>query len=392
MAYQQGSLRKVRRTAGEIWLLRFRTNKPDGTRVENTKIVGLVAQFPKESDAWREVDRRGLLVQINAETQPGRITFAALAEQYLTADFGADAVRPKSETTIPIVQHYVRNHLIPRWGTAIADDIKPLDVQRWLKSLSTDGDGRLAWPTIAKIRAIMHRIYKVGLLHELVSKNPVQHVQARSTSNYRAIDITPQQTLMILQSLKSPLHYALVLTAAATALRASELLSLRWSDIHWEENRIRVSKRWAKGADGETKTVASDAFVPVHPLLAGHLREWHRLTPYAKETDFVFPSLTAKGKAPLWACTFVGDYLRPAAQAAGVVIPAGARFGLHNLRHSLSNWLVSKAKTDPKTIQGLLRHANVKTTLQLYARADGDETRAAQGTFLDAVGLTEAVQ
>ena len=107
--------------------------------------------------------------------------------------------------------------------------------------------------------------------------------------------------------------------------------------------------------------------------------------------DFVFPSLTARGRVPVCACSFVADYLRPAAIAVGVKIAPGQRFGLHNLRHSLSNWLVSKAKTDPKTVQGLLRHANIKTTLQLYARADREETRAAQGAFLTAVGV-ETVQ
>jgi integrase len=48
----------------------------------------------------------------------------------------------------------------------------------------------------------------------------------------------------------------------------------------------------------------------------------------------------------------VADHLRPAAKAAGVKIEDGQRFGLHNLRHSLSNWLVNKAKVEPKTVQG----------------------------------------
>ena len=120
----------------------------------------------------------------------------------------------------------------------------------------------------------MLRIYKIGILHEHVSKNPVLHVETRSKSNYRAIIITPAQTVAILKSLPSPLHYTLVLTCAATALRASEILALRWSDILWGEGRIRISKRWAKGEDGETKTEASDGYVPLHPVLANHLRAW----------------------------------------------------------------------------------------------------------------------
>jgi hypothetical protein len=34
--------------------------------------------------------------------------------------------------------------------------------------------------------------------------------------------------------------------------------------------------------------------------------------------------------------------LRPAATSAEVVLAKGQRFGLHNLRHSLSTWLVNK--------------------------------------------------
>jgi len=34
------------------------------------------------------------------------------------------------------------------------------------------------------------------------------------------------------------LHYALTLTCAATALRASEILALRWDDVLWSEGRI----------------------------------------------------------------------------------------------------------------------------------------------------------
>jgi hypothetical protein len=194
----------------------------------------------------------------------------------------------------------------------------------------------------------MHRIYKVGILHEHVAKNPVTHVETRSKSTYRAIIIAPAQTVAILKSLPSPLHYTLVLRCAATALRSSEILALRWADVHWHEGRIQISKRWAKVEDGETKTDVSDGYVPLHSLLAGHLRVWQRQTPHSNETDFVFPSFRAKGKKPLCSSVFVADYLRPAAKKAGVHIEDGQRFGLHNLRHSLSNWLVNKRKSNRK--------------------------------------------
>jgi hypothetical protein len=58
--------------------------------------------------------------------------------------------------------------------------IRPLEIQRWLKSLHTANG--LAWTTVSKIRGIMHRVYKVGILHERVDKNPPEHVKMRSQS------------------------------------------------------------------------------------------------------------------------------------------------------------------------------------------------------------------
>ena len=46
---------RTRRKEGETWVLRFRVANGEGKRVEHTLPVGLVAKFPKESDAWREL-------------------------------------------------------------------------------------------------------------------------------------------------------------------------------------------------------------------------------------------------------------------------------------------------------------------------------------------------
>ena len=55
--------------------------------------------------------------------------------------------------------------------------------------------------------------------------------------------------------------------------------------------------------------------------------------------------------------------------------------------------LVNKAKIEPKTVQGILRHSKIQTTLDLYTQEDSDETRAAQGEYLMALGVsTNTVQ
>jgi integrase len=99
-------------------VLRYRVSRADGRRVENTMPVGLVSDFPKERDVWREVDALGLPARINDAPCPVRIRFDALAEHYLMADFGEDAVRSKSENTAP------------SWGTSSATTSLPAGVMR----------------------------------------------------------------------------------------------------------------------------------------------------------------------------------------------------------------------------------------------------------------------
>ncbi len=129
-------------------MLRYRVPSAEGRRVEHNTPIGLVQKFPKDEDAWREVDRLGILIRINDAPSSSRTRFNSLADHYLKADFGADAVRPKSENSTSIMEHIVRDYLIARWGNEIAEDIKPLEIQRWLKSLNTES--KLAWTTIAR--------------------------------------------------------------------------------------------------------------------------------------------------------------------------------------------------------------------------------------------------
>jgi integrase len=98
-------------------------------------------------------------------------------------------------------------------------------------------------------------------------------------------------------------------------------------------------------------------------------------------------SVTQDAQIPMSAGIFVTDYLRPAALKAGVVIADGQPFGPHSFRSSLAMWLVSVTKTDLKTEQGSLRHANPQILLDRYARSVTDEMVAAQGRFLEECGM-----
>lgn len=173
-----------------------------------------------------------------------------------------------------------------------------------------------------------------------------------------------------------------VLSSAATGLRISESLGLRWSDVDFENNQIHVRRKWSDGVIEKPKTKASRAVVPLHEILAEVMRDWQISSPYNRAEDWVFPSFRLKGQQPRVAGMLIKDHLRPAAVRAGVLSEEDPRpFGFHTLRHSLASALV-RAKHDPKLVQAILRHANVTTTLQQYAHVVDEDRLAAQGEFL----------
>jgi integrase len=385
--HQRGWLKKERRKKGETWMLYFRTlRESDGKRVENKLPIGLVSEFPTKASAWREVERQHL--HINEVDFRGRVTFADLAGHYMKNELGeqTESVSPKSHTTIGAYKRVIRNRLLPRWGNRIALGIEPLEIENWLSVVKRDET--LASPTLDRARRVMSLVYKHGQRYGLIPRNqesnPLVFVRCKTQSDYEAIILSPEQAFAVLVRLPQP-ERTLALLAAGTGLRISECLGLQWQDVSFEESQIHVRRTWTWGKVGLPKSKASQAPVPLHPLLAKFVRLWMQETIYAKPTDWVFPSLKLKGKQPRVANMLVCDYLRPAAVKAGVIAADWeGRFGFHNFRHSLASYLV-RSKVDPKTVQALLRHSDVKTTLQLYSHSVSEDRMLAQGSVMQAI-------
>ena len=60
------------------------------------------------------------------------------------------------------------------------------------------------------------------------------------------------------------------------------------------------------------------------------------------------------------------------------------RIGWHTFRHTFSTILNANGE-NPKVIQELLRHANLKVTMDTYVQAVGDEKRNAQSKVVEMI-------
>src|SRR5258706_4196525 len=149
---QRGWLTKHKtKRNGMTWVYHFYRDKPEtGKRVENTATIGSVLHFPKQKDAWAEVERRYLNLD-SAQNRIGRVTFRELVENYRKKSFSKLAI-----TTQQITAHILDDYLLPRWGDSFALDIEPDTIEEWLGALM------LANPTKEKIRRVMNVVYRRG--------------------------------------------------------------------------------------------------------------------------------------------------------------------------------------------------------------------------------------
>ena len=350
---QHGSIRVLSRKSGDVFEYRYYRTRADGERVPANFVVGTVDELGTEAGAWARIRNMGF--DPNVSVSNGKpITFGELAKDYIRVELSDDqseAAIPKAHSTVETYHRYLNRHILPRWETVRATDMEPVEVQNWLRELRKQSG--LANSTLVKVR-----------------------VRQSCVSDYEPVVLTFAQCVAILSNLND-MHRVLVLADAATGLRISEILALRWSDVDWKNSCIQVTRAYVYGRFGPPKSRASKRPVPLHPLLAASLETWRGQTSYATDEDFIFPSLRLKGKKPPRANMLVVNHLQPAARKAGIT----GQVGFHTLRRTLASALVANGN-DPKLVQELLRHSNVKTTLDVYARAMTPAKLEAQGWVL----------
>jgi integrase len=211
---------------------------------------------------------------------------------------------------------------------------------------------------------ILTAVYSHGIRHEWITFNPIRKVRC-SAKRLREPDVL---TLGEFQALLRELpqrERAMVMIAGSTGLRRSELFALRWSDVDFFTLEIAVTRSCVRNHFGETKTEASRKPVPLHRSVCDVLVEWRGTSPYSTHDDFLFPSLRLNGTQPLMPDMVLKKFIRPALVRANIT---GKIIGWHRFRHSLATNLRSLG-VDVKVAQQLLRHANSRTTMDLYTQA-----------------------
>jgi integrase len=368
--YQFGWLRrKPRRRGPDVWVWVHRSKGSTGKSKENAVIVGNVAQYPTEAEAWRATE--GLRLAINTAQSTDVIRFDAVIDRYLREKL------PRRHSSASKYRSWLTHHIQPKWGNVLIQNVKPLLVEEWLSGLS------LAPKSKGHIRSIMHILFNWAMKWELIDldkMNPMKLVRVEGSSKRlrQPRTLTVKEFRLLLERLEEPIR-TMCIVAACLGLRASEVAGLRWGDFDWGNRQVHIQRGFVIGHVDEVKTTNSSRSLPVHRALATLLLEYKKETaPDANDIDWLFPSPYGTGR-PRWPWTIQRTHLLPAGIRAGL-----GRIGWHTFRHSYST-LLRALRVDLKVQQELLRHADIRTTMNIYTQAMPDAMRRANSRVVEMV-------
>lgn len=316
-----------------------------------------------------------------------RRTFAELRAQYLT-----DVASSISVHTLVEYRRIVEKRLAPSLDGIRVDQIGVQTVRALKAKLIADGS---AAATVNKALILLSMILSTAVADRELTFNPCDHVR-KVPAKRRTVDadtgdvgekraLTREELAALLTASEglakaatdyasklkveaarvryqhsAHCYHAVLVTAARSGLRASELFGLRWEDVDFAGGTVSVKRRFRNGTFDVAKSRTSTRTVPVTADAVAVLRAWRIRSPHKAAGALVF--CTVRG-APLSPSNVSRRGVQPAAKAAGLT-----GVGLHLLRHTWGSHLLA-AGEDLASVSKYLGHASIAITAAVYMHA-----------------------
>jgi integrase len=320
----------------------------------------------KAASAWL-VTAQGEVARGVHTPASASITVAAAGDAWLLA---AEADELEA-STIRQYQQHLKLHIKPFLGTVKLSELTTASVKNFRRNLLTGGRSQ------AMVKKVVSSLGSI-LVDANVARNVVHdealqgHKRRRSGVEKRAKrrlepgrDFpTKLEMLGILEAAaKLPgKWHAMLLTAAFTGLRASELRGLTWGDVNTDTKILTVRQRADRwNTIGAPKSESSQRDVPLAGGVIVALEQWRKVCPEGAD-DLVFPNRVGKVET---LPTIHRRGLGPIQVAAGIsTARVRPKYGMHSFRHFAASLFCERLP--PKKVQALMGHSTIAMTLDVY--------------------------
>jgi integrase len=258
---------------------------------------------------------------------------------------------------------WLRNHILPKWGDKPVNEVQPRPVELWLRQLNLSPKSK------SHVRGMLHLLMEFAMWSGAleISRNPIDLVVVKGATKRtrQPRSLTVDEFRKFLQQLGEPFR-TMALLCVCFGLRISECLALKWCDVDWLNGKLRIERGIVRQRVDDVKTIYSQKRMSVDAELLELLKSWKRITQFPADGDWLFASPVQLGRLP-WSYPQVSRVFHRAAKSAGI-----GELPTHTLRHSYRSWL-DAVGTPIAVQQKLMRHTDIRTTMNLYGDVVTDE-------------------
>lgn len=309
--------------------------------------------------------------------------------------------RGLKDNTFQNYKYMFNTFVRPKFGKLKISQVKKSDVKRFYNYLADERG--LQASTIDSIHTVLHQVFDLAVDDGYIRSNPSERVlkelkQAHcfQTETRKALTVAEQE-LFLDYLMNTPQYrhwYPIFAVMLGTGLRVGEATGLRWCDIDLDEGLINVNHTLVyyshgpqKGCSFNVNTPKTKAGERVVPMLGFVKEAFLEERENQKETgisckasvdgytDFIFVNrygdtqhLGTLNKAIRRIIRDCNDAQFEKSENPEVLLP---HFSCHTLRHTFTTRMC-EAGVNIKVIQDALGHADVSTTLGIYADVTKD--------------------
>jgi len=274
---------------------------------------------------------------------------------------------PSRQSTVRVYRSFLNNHVLPKWADTRIQDVQPRPVELWLRELPLSPKSK------THVRSLMHGLVEFAMWSGMldISRNPISLVQNIGATRRvrKARSLTAEQFQALLKELHEPFA-TMALLCVCLGLRISEALALRWADVDWLGSRLSVRRGIVEQVVADVKTEGSARTFNLTSEMLERLKSCKQRSDFSGAEDWIFASPIKLGRLP-YSYTGVWRELERAAEAAKV-----GHLGTHSFRHTHRSWL-DAVGTSVAVQQKMMRHADIRTTMNIYGDVVTDEMATA---------------